>query len=155
MNHKKQKHFLDIFFSLFDKYPREYFVAGFFVIFFFFIIVETFSYTVVNKSFYKELADKQQIEEVEIPVARGTIYSATNDGVGTVLATSVELNDLAIDPQIDGNKEELIKFLTDIVYGELCYLQDSQTCYDNLLKYLKVLEIPDYDQSEVYIKNML
>ena len=41
------------------------------------------------------------------------------------------------------------------MYKELCYLQDSSDCYDNLLKYIRVLEIPDYEYNEIYIKNIL
>lgn len=153
---KKQfiEYILDQFFSLFDRYPREYFIAAFFWFFFLSIISETFSYTVINRQFYTDLAYKQQVWEVEVPVARGTIYSSTGDE-STVLATSVELNDLAIDPKVPWDKEELLRYLTGVVYKELCYLQSSEECYENLLKYLRVLEILDYEFDEIYIKSII
>lgn len=107
----------------------------------------------MNYDFYNGLAYKQQVGEVEIPVARGTIFSSTGDG--TVLSTSVELNDIAIDPKITGNKEKLGEYLTNLAYKELCYLQKSSICYNNLLKYLKRLEIEDYVFEENYIKGLL
>lgn len=94
---------LDRFFDFFDKYPREYFVVGFFFVFFLAIVWEMFSYTVFNYKFYTELAYKQQVGEIQVPVTRGTLYSAPNSTMenGTVFSTSVDLNDLAIDPQIE------------------------------------------------------
>jgi hypothetical protein len=49
------------FFNFFDRYPREYFVIVFFALFYFAIIWETFSYTVVNYQFYDQLAYNQQV----------------------------------------------------------------------------------------------
>jgi cell division protein FtsI/penicillin-binding protein 2 len=99
MHRKKIQNFLDSFFNFFDKYPREYFIFAFFALFILAILKETFSYTVLHYDFYNELAYKQQVGKVEIPVTRGTIYSATENG--TVFSTSVDLNDLAIDPKIE------------------------------------------------------
>ncbi len=148
--HKKTSH---RFFDIFDRYPREYFVFGFFLIFFFAIVWEAFSYTVIKHDFYTQLAEQQQIGEVEVPVTRWTIYS--NTGSGTVLATSVDLNDLAIDPQIEWNKEKLILFLTEILYKEMCYLQSYDTCYSDILRFLKISEIPWFVQQETFIKNKI
>jgi hypothetical protein len=58
---RKNKSQLDNFLKIFDKYPRQYYVFGFFVLFLFIIISKVFSYTVLNYDFYKSLADKQQI----------------------------------------------------------------------------------------------
>jgi len=103
MNSRKKNTPLNKFCDFFDSYPREYFVFGFFFVFFLAIIWETFSYTVLNYNFYTDLAYKQQVGEVKVPVTRGTIYSAPNLSIqdGTVFSTSVDLNDLAIDPQIE------------------------------------------------------
>lgn len=145
------------FFDIFEKYPREYFVFGFFFLFFFAIISKTFSYTVINYDFYAGLAYKQQVWEVELPVTRGTIYASASEVMsqGTVLSTSVDLNDLAIDPQIEWNKDKLTLFLTDILYKEMCYLKDNSDCYDDMLKFLRVLEIGDFQVSEEYIKGRI
>lgn len=147
----------DIFFGFFDRYPREYFVIAFFAIFYFAIIWETFSYTVVHHEFYDELAYRQQVWEVEIPVTRGSIYSlgSNSRGEGTVLSTSVNLNDIAIDPQIEGDKWKLATFLTDIIYKEMCYLKTNRECYNDLLRFLRVLDIPDYQFEEEFIKNAI
>ncbi len=153
----RKNNFWNIFFSFFDRYPREYFVIAFFALFYFAIIWETFSYTVINHQFYNELANKQQVWEVEIPVTRGTIYSMPSDvsKQGTVFSTSVDLNDIAIDPQIEWDKPKLEAFLTDMLYNEMCYIKTSQECYNELLRFLRVLEIPDYVFTEEYIKDLI
>lgn len=145
------------FFSFFDRYPREYFVISFFAIFYFAIIWETFSYTVINHDFYDELAYNQQVWEVEIPVTRWSIYSfpSNRSKQETVFSTSVDLNDIAIDPQIEWDKSKLESFLTDILYNEMCYIKTSWECYNELLRFLRVLEIPEYQYSEEYIKELI
>jgi cell division protein FtsI/penicillin-binding protein 2 len=106
MNPRKKRNISDIFFDFFDKYPREYYAIAFFAVFFLSIVWNTFVYTVLNYNFYTELAYNQQVGEVEIPVTRGTLYSSPNSSMqnGTVFSTSVDLNDIAIDPQIEGDK---------------------------------------------------
>jgi len=153
MNPKKHRKITDSIFDIFDRYPREYFIFAFFILFVFAILKETFSYTVLNYDFYEDLAYKQQVGEVEIPVARGTIYSATANG--TVLSTSVDLNDLAIDPQIEWNIQALSEYLTNIVYKELCFLKPSEECYESMLKYLRKLEVIGFSNDETYIKGLL
>lgn len=142
------------FFDIFEQYPREYYVFVFFFLFSFAIISKTFSYTISNYEFYSGLAYRQQVGEVELPVTRGTIYSSASENMsqGTVLSTSVDLNDLAIDPQIEGNIEKLAIFLTDILYKEMCYLKDSTDCYSDMLRFLRVLEIGDFQLDEEYIR---
>ena len=90
---------------------------------------------------------------MDIPVSRGTIYS--NAEQGTILATSVSLNNLAIDPSIDGDKGALSIFLRDIVYRELCHLRSQKQCYENILRFVKKLEIPDFDYEQKYIKQLI
>jgi len=148
----KKKSQFDDFFNIFDRFPREYFVFAFFVFFIFSIVTKTFSYTVVNKDFYSDLANKQQLWEVDTPVSRGNIYFA--DGKN-LMATSVSLNDLSIDPTRPWNKARLWLFLTDVVYKELCFQKSEQTCYDNLRRYLKVLSIEDFEMDEVYLKKTI
>ena len=153
MNKKKQQNFIDNFFDIFEIYPREYFVAGFFILFFFLIIWNVFAYTVVDYDFYEELAYNQQVWEVKIPVTRGTIYS--NTGSGTVLGTSVDLNDLAVDPQIEWDKAKLTLFLRDIVFKQLCYLKPEEDCYNGMLKFLRVLKIEDFENTEAFTKKLI
>lgn len=156
MNYRK-KNSVDTFFEYFDKYPREYFVFGFFFLFFCAIVWQTFSYTVLNYKFYEELAYNQQVWEIQLPVTRWSVYSAANASMkqGTVFSTSVDLNDLAVDPQIGGDKSKLAVFLTDILYKEMCYLSSYSDCYDDMLRFMKVLEIPEFEQSEEYVKAMI
>lgn len=153
MNPKKIRKSSTAFFDIFDRYPREYFVFVFFIVFLLAILKETFAYTVLEYEFYDGLAYKQQVGEVEIPVTRGTIFSATWSG--TVLSTSVDLSDLAIDPQIEWDKAALGEYLVDIVYKELCYLKAAEDCYSNTLKYLRQLQIPEFSASEGFVKNLL
>lgn len=154
MNHRKKQNSLEKFFQLFDIYPREYFVMGFFALFFFAIIWETFSYTVLETKFYQNLANKQQVGEVQVPVNRGTIYTAPNlsSKQESVFSTSVDLNDLAIDPQMVWDKVKLQNYLTEILYKEMCELKEQEECYSDLLRFLKVLEIPDFIMQEAFIK---
>lgn len=125
-------------------------IAAFFVIFCFFIIVKLFSYTVLNYDFYTELADNQQIWEVTLPVNRWTIFSWWERE--TIFWTSLNLYDLAIDPQIVWDKNYLWEFLTWIIYSELCESKTYSNCESNLLKFLKVLELEDFSYDEEYVK---
>lgn len=149
----KQKNILNTFFDFFDKYPREYFIFAFFVVFALINIFVVFSHTVVHHKFYKDLAFKQQVGKVSVPVTRGTIYSATNSG--TVFSTSVSLYDIAIDPQMPWDKWKLSIFLRDIVYKQTCYLQSKKDCYQNILKFLKVPEIEDFSSEKNSIKELI
>jgi hypothetical protein len=71
------------------------------------------------------------------------------------LGTSLHLYDLAVDPQMDGDKTKLANFLIDIVYGELCENKTGKACKDNLLRYLKVLDIENFQNSPDFVKNIL
>lgn len=146
--------YLDKFFKFFDKYKREYYFFAFFCICSLFIISKVFSYTVLNHEYYKKLADKQQLWKIVIPVNRWTIYASTNSSP-TILATSLSLNDLAVDPEVVWDKGRLSIFLKDIVYKQICQLKTSTDCYNNMLKLLKVLEIPDFKLEEQYIKDLI
>lgn len=157
MNPRKKRTLLDTFFDFFDKYPREYYAVAFFVLFFLSIVWNTFIYTVKNHDFYTWLAYNQQVWELEIPVTRGTIYSSPNTSMrdGTVFSTSVDLNDIAIDPQIEGDISELAEFLSKVLYKEMCYLKDHNDCYNDMLRFLRVLEIEDFIHAEEYIKESI
>lgn len=128
-------------------------IVLFFVLFFLTIVKTLFSYTVLNYDYYNWLADSQQIWKVTVPVNRWTIISWWDRQ--TVLWTSLHLYDLAVDPQITGDKVKLSNFLVDIVYNESCLNKKDWICKSNILKYLKVLEIEDYKNDEKYIKNLL
>lgn len=103
------------------------------------------------------MAYKQQVWEVEIPVTRGTIYTtqSRDSGNNTVLSSSVDLSDLAIDPQIPWNKTELWEFLTDILYREMCEFHSYSDCYSDVLSFLRVLDIEDFKKDELYIKQII
>ncbi|MFA5916937.1 MAG: penicillin-binding protein 2 [Candidatus Gracilibacteria bacterium] len=152
--HKNYNNYLNKILKFFDKYPREYFLLAFFILCGLIIVFKIFSYTVVNYDYYKKLADKQQLGKIVIPVNRGTIYASTNSSP-TILATSLSLNDLAIDPEVVGDKGRLSIFLKDIVYKQLCQIKAGDDCYNNMLKFLKVLEIPDFKFEENYIKDLI
>ena len=149
---RNNKHYLKLI-SFLNKYPREYYVAWFFLMFLLVIIIELFSFTVINNAYYKELADKQQISQVKLPNSRWSIYSSNE--IWRVLATSVDLNDLAIDPSLEWNKDKLAILLTDIVYKELCYLKSVNDCRVWLSRFLGVLEIQNFRMNEDFIKELI
>lgn len=154
MNHRNKKTNFQVIFDIFERYPREYFVIAFFLLFFFAIVLESFSYTVINYTFYHQLAEKQQTWELEIPVTRWSIYTAPSKTMsqGTVYSTSVDLMDLAIDPQIEGDMSKLQIYLTDMLYEEMCYLKNIDECYNDILRFIKKTEIEDFQYSEDFIK---
>ncbi|MCH8518300.1 penicillin-binding protein 2 [Candidatus Gracilibacteria bacterium] len=140
-----------------DRYPREYFIFAFFGLFSIAILWATFSYTVLQYSFYKAQADNQHIAETTAPVTRGNIYANAPHGSmsPSLLATSVSLSDVAIDPHVQGDKEKLIDFLTEIVYLETCSGQSTDACYRELLRFLRVLDIPEFVMQESFIKETI
>lgn len=133
-----------------SKVPREKFVYSFFVFLLLAIVYNLFEITVLNHDYYKKLADRQQTSQLKTPTSRWNIYSSNEKW--KVLATSVYLNDLAIDPSVKGNKQKLWLFLTDIVYSEICYLKNSWECKKSLQRFLWVLEIFDFQYNEKYLK---
>ncbi|MDP2090565.1 MAG: penicillin-binding protein 2 [Candidatus Gracilibacteria bacterium] len=139
--------------SFINKCSKIHIIAAFFILCFLIIVFKMFSYTVFHFDFYKTLADKQQIGEVIVPVTRGNIYSSGERE--TILGTSLNLYDIAIDPKMDGDKDKLAYFLQEIVYKQICYLKKKRECKDNLTKFLKVLDIEDFENSETYIKKLL
>ncbi len=128
-------------------------IVLFFVLFFLTIVKTLFSYTVLNFDYYNWLADSQQIWKVTVPVNRWTIMSWWEKN--TVLGTSLHLYDLAVDPQIIWDKDKLSNFLVDIVYNESCLDKSDMLCKTNITKYLKVLEIENYQNDEKFIKKIL
>ncbi|MDD2871402.1 MAG: penicillin-binding protein 2 [Candidatus Gracilibacteria bacterium] len=139
--------------SFINKCSKIHIIAAFFVVFGLVIISKMFSYTVIHYDFYKALADKQQIGEVVVPVTRGNILSSGERE--TILGTSLNLYDVAIDPQMEGDKGQLAYFLQDLVYKQICYLKSANDCKENTLKFLKVIDIENFDSSEVSIKKLL
>lgn len=128
-------------------------IAIFFIIFLLFIIQKLFSYTVLNFDFYTQLADSQQIWKVIVPVNRGTIYSWWKRE--TVFWTSLNLYDVAIDPQMPWDIKKLWEFLVEIIHTELCLNKSKNKCETNLTKFLKVLEIENFVRDEEVIKEMI
>ena len=133
--------------------PKEYFAYWFFIVVFFIIIYKLFYFTVTNHEYYAELATKQQTSQLKTPLSRWAIYSSNEKW--KVLATSVDLYDLAIDPSAEWNKNKLSSFLTDSIYNEICYLKNSKECKKSLIKFMWVLEIPDFTNNEIFIKQKL
>ncbi len=140
-------------FSVFNNFPKLNFVSGFFVLFFLIILQKVFSYTVLNNEFYKELADNQQISKVSQSITRWTILSSNKEW--WVLWTSVNLDDLAIDPHVNWDKWRLSIFLRDTVYKQICYMKSRDDCYNNMLRFVKKLEIPDFEMREEYLKSII
>lgn len=138
---------------LLKNWSRLHTIILFFVVFFLWIVKTLFSYTVMEYDFYKWLADSQQIWEFSVPLNRGSIYSSWKSQ--SVLATSLNLYDISIDPQMQWDKQKLADFLVDLVYSETCDNKWYSTCYNNILRYLRVLEIQDFRYEEEYIKNLL
>lgn len=128
-------------------------IVLFFVLFFVFIVETLFTYTVLDYNYYTKLADGQQIGKVTVPVNRGTIHSGWDRSI--VMATSLHLYDLAIDPQMKWDKQKLADFLTDIVYTEICEWKTSKDCESSLSRYLKVLEIEDFENDEDFVKKKI
>lgn len=151
---KKRGDYFKQLYKYLDKYPREYYLFSFFIVCALVIIYSIFSYTVLNYDYYKKLADKQQLWKIIIPVNRGTVYASTNSS-DTTLATSLSLDDLAIDPAVEWDKTKLTTFLQDIVYKQICEWKTLNECYNSMLKFTKVLEIPDFQLEESFIKNLI
>ena len=149
---KKDK-LLNEIIKILESFSRESYVLAFFIWFWFILTYKVFSYSVLNYDFYSELANRQQTSQIEVPVTRWAIYSSNQ--IWNVLATSVDLNDLAIDPQIDWDKTKLSNFLTDIVYKQTCYLKGKNDCYRNLRRFLWLVSIDDFNLSEDYIKDKI
>lgn len=139
--------------SFINKCSKIHIITAFFVFCWLIIVSKMFSYTVFDYKFYKDLADKQQIWEVVVPVTRWNIYSSGERE--TVLWTSLNLYDIAIDPQMEWDKAQLATFLEGVVYKQICYLKTKKECKNNLIKYLKVLDIEDFENSEPFIKKLL
>ena len=146
LNHKKIKKYS-------SKFSRIHFIIWFFVLFFLYIIIKIFSYTVLNYDFYKALADKQQIWSTIVPVNRWNILSSWEKT--KTLATSLNLYDISIDPQMTWDKSKLSDFLIDLVYRELCLNKTMSNCKTNTLRYLRVLDIENFDNSPEFIKKLL
>lgn len=72
---KKLNHFIDFLIIRFSQIDRVRMVFFGFALFAFLIVWTTFKYTVIEHTYYKGLADKQQVMTVKNPVSRGTVYS--------------------------------------------------------------------------------
>ena len=120
------------------------------------ILITLGRYTLVDHEFYKRLADRQQLREIELSVNRWTIYATLDPnrwgGESTletsILATTSIAKDLKIDPSASCNLDMLELFLTDIVYEHLCVNRTQVSCFDNMLKYTNTyITPPNFDFS--------
>jgi stage V sporulation protein D (sporulation-specific penicillin-binding protein) len=62
---------------------------------------------------------------------------------------------LAIDPSVVWNKNKLSSILTQTIYRETCLYKSKDDCYDNLLKFLKVLKIDNFSSKEKKVKSLI
>lgn len=138
---------------LIKRWSRLHTIILFFIVFFLLIIKQMFSYTVLNYSFYKWLAESQQIWKVTLPVNRWTIKSSWDNWI--ILGTSLNLYDIAIDPQVIWDLNLLNNFLVDIVYKEICENKSFSKCESNILKFLRLLEIEWFNNSEDFVKKFI
>jgi cell division protein FtsI/penicillin-binding protein 2 len=151
--YKKLNHLIGILISRLSHIDRVRMVFVTFVIFALLIIWTTFKYTVLEYSYYKQLADKQQMITVKNTVSRGTVYS--NNVPAGVFATSTDLSDLAIDPKAIGMKDKLELFLTDVVFEEICSKKADEKCTENLFYYLRQIQDENFETSEITVKNKI
>ena len=149
----KHKNYIDKIIYKLNKYEKKKLILIFFILFWLLLVTKLFSYTVFNFVFYKDLADNQQIWKVIVPVTRWTIYFKWNNP--TIIWISLNLYDVAVDPKCEWDKFKLTNFLTDIVYKELCYSKSNNDCYENTLKFLRLIEIEDFVNQEKYIKKLI
>lgn len=116
-----------------------------------FIIFTLARYTLADHEFYKKLADRQQLREVELSVNRGTIYGtidpnrseSPNPFQTTILATTSIAKDLKIDPSGTCNIDMMEPFLAEVVYEHLCVNRSQVSCFDNVLKYTNTFIVPE------------
>lgn len=145
--------------NLSEKWKDIHTIMLFFLLCFWLLLWKLFSYTVFDYKYYSKLADDQQIKTFPVPVNRWIIYSSIEKDwvwkISTPFATSINLYDLAIDPQEKGNKEKLWEFLVDLIYSEICVWKTKENCKENLLKYLRVLDLEDFEHDQKYIKKAI
>lgn len=149
----KKLNIIDKFLKKISSYDKKNTIFWFFLLCTLIIVWKMFSYTVLNYDFYKALADNQQIWEVIVPVNRWTIYSEKSNS--TIIWTSLNLYDIAVDPKNTWDKLKLTNYLTDIVYKEFCYNKEYESCYNSILKFLRLVEIENFVKEESYLKNLI
>jgi stage V sporulation protein D (sporulation-specific penicillin-binding protein) len=98
--------------------------------------VTTFSYTVINYTYFNGVADKQQKWLVQNPISRGNIISSAASLHG-ILAVSTNLGTLAIDPTQSGSMSNLLPFLSELVYNESCENKPQSECIQNIWSYTR------------------
>ena len=136
-----------------ESFDRMHVILVAFLIYSFFLLFTAFRYTVIDHTYYQNLADRQQMVEVKNAVSRGSIYS--NNAPAGVFSTSTDLADLAVDPKEVGSKDRLESFLTDLVFEELCVKETPENCYSNLLGFLRVTELPDFAYTDEYVRGKI
>lgn len=149
----KQNTILEKIFKKISNYNKKNSIFVFFLICTLIIVWKLFSYTVLNYDFYRNLADKQQIWEVIVPVNRWTIYSEESNP--TIIWTSLNLYDISVDPKSIWDKLKLTNYLTELVYKEICVNKKFDDCYNNILKFLHLVEIENFTNEENYVKKLI
>lgn len=145
--------------NIFEKWQDIHTIMLFFIFCFLIVLWKLFSYTVFDYEYYTWLADKQQIWTFSVPMNRWTIYSSIErdwkNEPSSYFAASINLYDIAIDPQAKWNITRLWEYLTDMVYHEVCEWKTSSKCKANLLKFLRVIDLEDFENSEEYVKKTI
>lgn len=117
------------------------------------MLITVFGYTVFDHTYYKAVADWQQKKIDRNPISRGTI-SSSNQTLWWVLAVSTNLGTLAIDPTRVGSMENLIVFLSDVVFSEFCSYSTTK-CRDSISAYLREDLSKVWDITEAKLKIMI
>jgi len=138
-------------FDILTMQSRMAVVLSWFFLLTLFIVFTLGKYTLADHTFYKKLADRQQLREIELSVNRGTIYGTIDPQRSTsgnpfetmILATTSIAKDLKIDPSGTCNVDMMEKFLADIVYEHLCLNRSQVSCFDNVLKYTNTFIVPE------------
>lgn len=56
---------------------------------------------------------------------------------------------------MEGDKQKLASYLTDILYREMCDYTGRKVCYNNLLRFLRKLEIEDFEYKQDFVKKLI
>lgn len=90
----------------------------------------------MRHKFVSQIAERQQKWFTQNPISRWNIISS-EDSLGGVLAVSTNLGTLAIDPTQSGSLDELLPFLSNLVYKDICSSRNKKDCLYNVGRYIR------------------
>jgi len=165
MNKKKTQNFIDTFFDIFEIYPREYFVAGFFILFFFVIIGNVFSYTVVDYENTEAFTKKLILERLKTRLSKTKVTSVLlgsgydnekQTALSALWLSGVYVNEgsLFINPEEVQSIELLALKLSEITWLSIEKIQSSARKRD--LRYIPIINkisISVSDEIKEYIED--